>query len=282
MTMTTQGSVPPIPETSNPPQTPPDDSTKLQRLYDGIGTTWITAGGVLITALTVGALRAGKLGSAPFSWQLCATIIVVVVSPALSRHDVWTKLKTWQLVCFWTTWTILCAAPVSVALIIELFTGHRRPGSNWYDGVWRIYAILAIWIFIAVAIERYVKPLWLAHSGLFLGRFRNRSVGARAQNMMMEQRAAKLETIKKKVVILLRRKKRLQSVIDSKNTELSQIQSDKDSSADEASFTERLDSLSLERDNAIEELQDVEDQIQLAQMHWTEALNVNNYRSFYR
>lgn len=267
---------------SNVSQPTPNDVSKARILYDRISTAWVTAFGVLITALTIGALKAGKLGGPPFSWQLCITIVVVGTSPAISRHKLWVKLKNWQLTCFWTTWTILCAGPVFVSLVMELFTGHQRPGSHWFEGVWRIYAILGLWMMIAVAMEQYVKPFWRVRSEAFLGRFRNMSVSARGQNMAIQQRTAKLESIKNKVIILMRRKKRLQSLIDRKCEEISRLQDDSKSHSDDEASAERRSSLDRERDTWKEELEDVEDQLKLSQMEWTEALNVANYRTFYR
>lgn len=268
--------------TSNVSQSAQNDVSKIWRLYDRISTGWVTAFGVLITALTVGALKAGKLGGPPFSWQLCTTIIVVGISPAISRHNLWANLKNWQLIFFWMVWTILCAGPVFVSLVIELFTGHQRPGSHWFEGVWRVYAILGLWMIIAVAMEQYVKPFWRVHSEPLLRRFRNRSVSARGQNMAIQQRTARLEAIKNRVVILMRRKKRLQSLIDRKCEEISRLQNDSNSYSDDETYVERRNSLDRERDVWKEELEDVEDRLRLSQMEWTEALNVANYRTFYR
>lgn len=256
--------------------------SKIRKLYDRTSTTWVTACGILITALAVGALQAGKFGKPPFSWQLCITIVVTCISPALSRHNLWANLKNWQLFLFWGTWTTFSAGPVFISLVLELFTGHQRPGSRWYDGVWRIYAILGIWMVIAVALEQYVKPFWREHSGILFGRFRNKSVSARGQDLAMRERTAKLETIKLKVSILMRRKNRLQALIESKCGEISQLQTGGDSNVDGEAFTERISSLQLEKAAAKDELEDVEDQLKLSQMQWTEALHVNNHHTFYR
>lgn len=257
-------------------------SCRLWTFYCKVSTAWVTAIGVLATALVIGAHQAGKFGHSPFSWQLCITLIVIFLSPALSRHQFWSKSNRWQLNLFWALWTLFCAGPVCLVFVTDLFTGHRKPGMKWYNGVWRIYAIVVLWIFLSLVLERYIKPFWRIHSQRILPKFRENSVAGRSLNIALDQQTAKLESIKEKVTIMLRRKKRLQSVLERKKEDIDHLKSSESGIREGESSADRLAVLSREAASTKDELDDIEDQLKMFQIQWTEALNITNHTGFYR
>lgn len=147
--------------------------------------------------------------------------------------------------------------------------------------------------------ERYIKPFWRANSNEYLGRFRGNSVAAEARNRNMEDRRVALEAIKTRVAILLRRKKRLLLNSKRKDTEIESIRKaialkeragiadpnepyDGDSEACVSVLRENENGLVSDAEVIKEDLEDVDDQLKLRQLEWTEALHVDNYTTFYR
>lgn len=261
--------------------------------------TWASAAGVLAISITIAALPLGKLGQFPFSFQLAATLICLSLLPISLRYSIHQRVPTPLFRTLAILWLVFCCAPCAYALMMELFTGHRRPDMRWYDAVWRVYAVLFLWILFSVMNERYIKPFWREHSHQYLGRFFGNSVAVEAQKRNMEDRRIALEAIKSRVAILLRRKKRLLLSSKRKDTEIETIRkaialkekaATEDPNGSGGGDTETCLSVLREKETVLvtdaeitkENLEDVEDQLKLRQMEWTDALHVDNYRTFYR
>lgn len=233
------------------------EPSMMLKLYERTGTNWLISFAVLGTSMTLGALRAHMLGSSPFSFQFATTLVLLCTLPVGVRLHVREYVSTPVAVACATAWLALSGGPVMVAFVLELFTGHRRAGMAWWEGIWRVYAVLGLWIWLAYCIENFIRPWWRDMSARMVSRGTGGtpSVALQAERIAMGRRTARLESIKARVVVLVRRKKRIAA-------QLQRMQDE--------------DLMAGVRD----QLEDVEDQLRLAQLEWTEALNVDNHRQF--
>lgn len=270
------------------------------------------AGGALATALAVGALQTNRLGSAPFCYQVAAAIIVVCWLPFLVRIQIFERIPKHVAVSFALTWTALAGGPVLFALLVDLFTGHRAAGAEWYDAVWRIYAILILWIGFAMLNERYIRPWWRVFSGPRMAAMRKNSIAGQAHEIASKKRVAKLEMLKGRVAIVLRKKKLAEKTIELKKKEMDNGKENIKKAADmldKAKYKvntcnneeledaqEVIDTMQTMLEGACSheenlktdvltlkvEVQGLQLQIEGLQIEWTEALHISNYTTFYR
>lgn len=216
-------------------------------------TQWLDAGGAIASAIVISVTRAGKFGKAPFSYQLCLFFLGLFVAPSLHRRffpsssvtapspasssisststteattdsSSSTPATTSQTtrvpliirlgfqICA-TLWTLFCALPVFYAFIIELFTGHRRPGAQWYDGVWRVYAIVVLWLAFSVFHLRVIRPWWRLQSEWLLAGARHGSLASAVNRAAAVRRDEKLKVLRERGEILVRRRARINARI---------------------------------------------------------------------
>lgn len=271
-----------------------------------------SAGGALATAISIAALRSGKFGPLPFSLQLATALSGTAWIPYLHKIDAISKVPRLFSMPIIIIWSCLCFAPAFFALLVELFTGHRRPGAQWYDGVWRVYAIMALWLGVSVLIERVIRPWWRTNSDRFLGGIRNNSVAAQARTIALDKRTEALEALKKRVQGVLKKKKQAISTIATKKEEGEKAQenieraegmlvkakahADTCSSAEKEEANEVVETmkgmvgsaqshkhgLHADIERLRSDLEEYEKQLKALQLEWTEALHINNHHGFYR
>lgn len=262
--------------------------------------------------MAIAAFRAGHFGSDTFAIKATVAIVGACFAPLLYLTMWYAKVPGWVFVPAFLSWFAFAFAPAFWALLYNLFTGHRFPGAQWYDALWRIYAILGLWIVFGMLNERIIRPWWRRNSDKYLGSFRQNTVGAQARQLMMDKRAKKLDGIKERVIIALKKKKLAQKTIEDKNNELVKVaESIKRAESMVEKAKERL--TACEEDatgDAEERMQAAEDLLQNAESHrkgihgeisrceldlqetegtlqslqheWTEALHIENYSTFYR
>lgn len=270
------------------------------------------AAGVLATSVTLGLLRAGRLGSAPFSLQVTGTIIGISAALPIRRNGVIQRIPHWMFTSIIVVWGVLCAGPTGFAVLVDLFSGHRRPGAKWYDALWRIYAIIGLWIGFAVMNERYIRPWWREKSDKWFAGVRNNSIQAKGRARAMEKRTAALEGIKARVALALRRKARATKALA--KLEKDMVEADKDVLKAQGMLEKAQGRLDKCKDEAKEdgkqvvetmqdmvesaklhekttkseverlklELEDLEDQLQGMQQEWTTALHIESHTEFVR
>lgn len=271
------------------------------------------AGAALCTSATLAALRAGRLGGGLFSLQLAATLVVLSWAPYLHRTSLLSSLPRAVTYPLGATWFFLCLARVFVAFIVHLFTGHRVYGSSVFDALWRVYAILALWIGFAMLNERVIRPWWRENGSRFLGFARENSVGAEAKRIVMEKRTAALEAIKARVVVVLKKRKLAERTVERKKADIVAARegiqeaekmlveaNEREKHApdeEKAAAAEEVAALKAKVKAAQASEKDIQDEmaqidIELAeikvkldalQREWTEALHINNYTTtFFR
>lgn len=288
------------PITKNTAQTPLPPFVKW---YRSLHTRTLHAGGVLGTCILLAAHQARQMGPSPFCYQVMGTLLVLMWMPSVTRHELHMRLpKTARIACT-AVWLVTCGLPVARIMLVELLTGHRRPNMQWYNAVWRVYAILGLWMALCVWHKRWMGPMWTSvlkpsmGGGSSVGDRRSMSVavqGAYSDAMAREER---LGRIRERMAILLRRKKRVTRVLQEREEERQGVQKMLAEGTDGADgqmdgegehgtertlLLEKADALDTEVGRVREDLDDIEDQLRLGQMAWTEALNVNNFRTFYR
>lgn len=216
-----------------------------------VKTQSLDAGGIFLGAIVVAATRAEKFGQGLFCYQLCFFLLGLCAAPSLHRRSPFLsrfplpsstatsssstsseqstsnssplppsttivtprtpRIVRWVFVACAVLWTFVCAMPVFYALMIELFTGHRRPGAQWYDGVWRVYAIVLLWLAISVFHLRVIKPWWQFHSDRLLSGVRKNSVSLAVNRAANVRRDEKLKAMRGRYEILVRRRARTKS-----------------------------------------------------------------------
>lgn len=249
---------------------------RLKAWSSSIPTRWVHALDGLLSALVVTALQRGYLGRGLFSYQLCAVLITLCLLPSMQRHrrEI-EKITPWKLASCALIWFLFCGCRVCYALLIDLFTGHQKPGMQWYNAVWRIYAIIGLWVCIAYLHLHYIKPFWGKHSHIVFGRFRDQSIPIQTQDLALGQRHKVLMSIRSRVDLLLRRQKRLNENITKCREKIIKLEEEETEQQELIRVRDRL--VDLESD-----LEDVQDQLKLAQHDWTKALPIEKYRGFYR
>lgn len=281
-------------------------------MREDVKTRLCGAAAALSTAIVSGALQAKRLGPNPFALQITATVIVLSWIPYLHRIKLFGRVPTALSGTFGLAWVLSCLLPVFKELIVELFTGHRRPGMNWYNALWRIYAILALWIGFAVLNERVIRPWWKDNSDRFLGSIRDSSVSSQARKIALDKRTMTLEALKSRMKLILSKKKLAENTIVRKKAEIEKAQAnieraDRMYRKAQKTASESGVSAKVEADDVVETMKDMLDnaishekslhadveQLEVdlqelkvqqdeLQREWTEALHIQNYTGFYR
>lgn len=270
------------------------------------------AGAALVTSAIIAVVQSDKFGQEKFVLQFAGALIglswipFLVFSQALSNIP---KLITAPIII---AWVINCFAPTFYALLINLFTGHRVPGSQWWDALWRIYAIMGLWIGFAVLNERVIRPWWRMNSEKYLGSVRTYSVANQAHQMALDKRAKVLDGIKAKVVIVLKRKKLAERTIEEKEAgiekaeeniqratrllEKAKERAETANTEESADAEENLRAMTDLLENALSHKKSIHAQISRSkldvdetaatlrtlQAEWTEALHIANHTQFFR
>lgn len=271
------------------------------------------AAGALLTSIVIAFHQAGRLWPGIFGLQVVATVTVLVWSPFLSLSGVLSLVPRLLSVPLSLAWASLAGLPVLYAFVLDLFTGHRRPGSQWYDAAWRVYAIVFIWIGIAVVNERVVKPWWRDNSDRFLSGLRSNSVSAQARQLTLDARAQALEAIKAKVVVVLKKKKLAERTVEEKKRDIGRAarsiekaeqmankareraekceeDDEKEAVMEEVQAMEEMVESAKRHEQGLHsdvsraelDLEEIASQLSILQHEWTEALHIQNYNSFYR
>lgn len=270
-----------------------------------------SVGATLATAIAVGCLFNGLLGTGLFSTQLTGVLIITCWAPYLYVRKITSRIST-PLAVILISIALFCFVPVFHALILNLFMGHRVPGATWVDAVWRIYAILGLWMAISVVIERYVRPFWASYSPAWLVRARENSVSGQTERYATERRASSLASFRQRMGILVRRKKALEASVKERSEEA--VEAEMKLKNELAKLTEaNVRVLKCEKDDVKEaeeivnaqvsvvennrnckeeldvkirklkvDLQLAASDVEVLQQEYTEALHINNHIGFYR
>lgn len=188
----------------------------IERKLETCGVARVRVGVAVAVALISVAAQRGWLGSnRVLSAQLLATLLTLAMSPlllfySLPRHPV--------VVLFLAALTCLAILPCLLVLLHELAFGHVRADAQWYDALWRIYAILALWMLFAILNEAKFKPLWRAFAASRVTAHDTdaqpqNTVQARAAAMKRVQRDAKLKQLKDRVDTAIKQKKTAEAAI---------------------------------------------------------------------
>lgn len=264
-------------------------------------------------SIVVGILRQGYLGTGFFAVQLAVTLSCVCLIPVLRRlaPHVPKVLKNVLL----SGVVAVFVLPVAWHMLVNLFTGHRKPDSGPFDAMWRVFAITALWIVFAKVNEEYVRPA-LREVPFFSGASeRSNSVSAQASRIAHSKRDKTLEDIKARLVPVIIRRKKAEKLIKEKEVELESAKSQAEKSqklvdkkqnqldtakgqgsADVGDIEEELDNMAGMTKNSQMYLRALETHIEGAkndieeckvlsakmQKEWTEALHIENHAGFYR
>ncbi len=258
-------------------------------------------------SVVLGLLAKGYFGTGFFAVQLTVTLCAICLAPLLQRANSAVP-KTVRYLFF--AGMLPFAVPVFYALIINLFTGHRVPGATAFDAIWRVWAIVGLWIGFAKVNETYIRPA-IRESGIL-----NFSVGSGVMSSVARMAEGKrnkaLEAIKQRLVPVIQRRKKAEKLIVEKKKELESARAQAEKSErllekkqkklGEAD-PEEMEELEEERDallemmkNAKKYLETLESQIENAgaeikecnevsqkmQKEWTEARHIENHVGFYR
>lgn len=270
------------------------------------------AAAALSTSVLIGLYQTGRLWSGQFSHQVLSTVVVLSWLPFLILTDALTRVPKFVLIPVALAWLGLASLPVFYHFVLDLFTGHQRPGSQWYDALWRIYAILGLWIGFAVLNERVLRPWWRANSWRVFGEGRADSVAAQAQRLNMDERAKTLEAIKLRMGVAVKKRKLAQRTFDTKRRDVAEARAnavkmrgladkararaDKAQPEQKKGAEEQVVAVQAMVDTAERQVEalgqdlarldiekdEIEVRIQMLQQEWTEALHVDNYSTFYR
>jgi hypothetical protein len=128
---------------------------------------------VALGLLQRGLLGAGRGGGSPrpvAALQGGAMLLVLALSPLLAFHPVpRTRAAAMAALLFFAAVVL----PVFVRVLLHVALGHAREDAQWYDALWRIYAIIGLWMLIAVFIECKVKPVVKARAAMEAARPRD-------------------------------------------------------------------------------------------------------------
>ncbi|CAN8065577.1 unnamed protein product [Agarophyton chilense] len=288
-------------------------SARLAAAFLRVPTVALSSAAVLFDSVAVAAWRTGRLGNAPLSVQIFATLFVLSWLPYLYRTQLHSRFPRSLFAVGAACWCLGCALPSFWALLLELFTGHRRPGASWVEGVVRVYAIMLLWIFLAVFNERIVRPWWIANSDTFLARFRANSVASQAHDMAVNRRASVLDDIMQQMVIISKRKILASRTLQAKSTSIEEARKNmidlkndlkvekekvasEDNQDDKQRYLENVQQLMdqvFEAVNRVDDLRTVERvlkqevqlcerQLESLQHRWEQSLHIENHTRFYR
>lgn len=264
----------------------------------------------LSTAMTLGALQAGQLGTGVPALQRAAALVLLSCTPYIPR--VWRATPFILRVLFGAVAAVTVVAPVTFEFAIFLFLGHRTLDATVFSALWRVYVIMALWIAFARANESYIRP-WLKTVDFgALGRLNENSVSATVKKMAMDKRSVALEEIKARMVAQMKRKKVAEMGIVEKTAELEKAKSsiekaDRMLQKSKDRLSEAGDDPSTDLSDEVETMEEMASnarsyekglpyQISRFQQditestraiahlkhEWTEALHIENYTAFYR
>ena len=157
----------------------------------------------LATSLAVLLYRSGNLGEYPLSLQIAVSLIILACIPLL--RQLWNKapptIKNTVGLPLIFIFIFTTAFPLLYKLFVNLLTGHRQAGAQWYSSVWRIYVILAIWIGLAWLFENIVKPYWneSRYADLFSGSEPLRPVAVAADQLQRNRRDEAVAAVYSKI-----------------------------------------------------------------------------------
>lgn len=266
----------------------------------------------LSTSAVIAAHRGGHFGLAPFSHKLALTLTTLSWAPYLHRTSLLSSLPVFLLYPLLAVLSVFAIIPVAYALLENLFMGHRVANAQWYDALWRIYAILGLWVGFAVLNERVLRPWWRTNSERFFKVARENSVAGQARKKTLDKRAAALEAIKARVAVVLKKRKLAERAKEARKAELEKVrealtraegvlkrakgrvEDAKDgevaTAIEDMEATTALVEGTRLRERGLEDevlrteldLQDLAAQLGILQQEWTEALQMQNYTTFYR
>ncbi len=260
-------------------------------------------------SIAVGAFFKGYFGTGFFSVQITVTLCLLCLAPTLIRAS--KSVPQILTYLFVTVASVGFAFPVLYALLVELFTGHYREGSGPLGAIWRVFAIVFLWICFAKVNEGYIRP---ALREMTFFQTSAGSVSNQSANIALGKREKALEAIKARLVPVLVRRKKAERLIGIKEPELekadqniarsvsllkkgeARLAAADSSSAECGELKEEVEGLRSMVNNAEAYKLALENQIATAkqeireckeigdkmQVEWTEALHINNHVEFYR
>lgn len=110
----------------------------------------------VLVAISCGLFQQGMLGDDLWPYRNLVSLLSLSMLPLFVFISV---PKTKLSVLFITNLIVFAIAPSFYSLMYELCLGHTRKDAQWYDALWRIYAILFIWVMAAVVNECKVRPI---------------------------------------------------------------------------------------------------------------------------
>ena len=254
-----------------------------------------------------GLLVNGYFGDGFFATQLTVTFTAICLAPLLKRAI--TKIPSTIKYLFFAT-LVPFVAPVFYALLVNLFTGHRVEGATAFDAMWRVWAIVGLWIAFAKFNETYIRPA-LRESNFFNFSFGSGVLSATTR-MAESKREKALDAIKSRLVPVIQRRTKAEKLIVEKKKELETAKAQAEKSQrlldkkqkklDEAEEDERqdieeerdalvemmnnankyLESLASQIENARVEIKECNEARQKMHKEWTEARHIENHVGFYR
>lgn len=270
------------------------------------------AGAALATSAAIAAQQSSHLGSGIYSYQAVVAIAGASWAPYIYYTEAYTAISSFVFNAVFLIWFAAAFLPAMYAFIVNLFTGHRFVDAQWFHAVWRIYAILFIWICFAVLNERIIRPWWRKNSDKYLSGFRTHSVATQARSIALDRRTTALEAIKARVVTVLKRQKlvkrtieerkkefekaqenikKAESMVEKANARIAQCQEDDKKDAEEhieamndmlASVRCHMKGTHAEIARCELDLTEISARLEALQQEWTEALNIQNHSDFFR
>lgn len=153
-----------------------------------------------------------------FTAQAIAVSLAAAAAPLLVHHPL--DLTRPMLALGVALFSATAALPILYALLYHLFWGHTTIADpQWYDALWRIYAIMGVWILFAIVNEAKIRPFFRARA--LRRKVENdnpaaapNSVAARADAMRRAARTEKLTALREALVAAKARRDTAQAAVD--------------------------------------------------------------------
>jgi hypothetical protein len=174
--------------------------------------------GVAAVVAQTPAARAAPL----FSLQVFVVAVGVAAAPLLVHHS--PDLSKPAVVLAGLAFSVLALLPVTYAFLKNLLMGHvGLEDPQWYDAVWRIYAVLGVWMLFAIVNEAKVRPYLRARdirlkteaaaAGTVPTAARN-TVASRADAMRRAARHEKLTALRESLIAAKGRRDAARAAVD--------------------------------------------------------------------
>lgn len=273
---------------------------------------YTSATAALLTAITLGLLQQGLLGEGIFALQLTITFISCSWIPYFYHIHLTAKLSNFVCITGGAIWICTCFGPVFVELLKELFFGHQKPDATFIDAIWRVYAIMGLWILFALLMERIIRPYWRKNSENFLKPFRKYSVSGGARKIAIEKRSKALDGVVARINHQKDKKKNAAEAIENKKHDIEKARkniekatemleraekkaeecddNDKEDANDIVKYMQSSFKTSVDHEKGLhqdiarlkKEIEQADEELTHLKHEYREALHIDNYTGFYR